>query len=100
MLKGHFKGAAAWKKKETSVGKEPKKEKANKLEEAEAGNEGSQTGSIIGRVVRVVRALGDWVKNKMSDIKMRVLDQGKQTEELSVSFLIDSGVYRTLLSAE
>ena len=96
-LVGHFKGSAACKKKRGSGGK--KKEKANQIDEVSEANVESDTESI-GRIVEVVRATGDTVKNKTADLRMEVLDNGHKAKELEVNFLIDSGVYRTLLTEE
>ena len=99
-LMGHFKGSAACKKKKPAGGKkEKKKEKANKVEEAD--DEASDTDSTgVGRVAEVVRAASDGKKNKTADILLTILDHGKQAKQLTARFLIDSGVYRTLLSEE
>ena len=99
-LVGHFKGSAACKGKKPAGGKKKKKEKANQVEElSKAGDEESDTDSI-GRVAEIVRATGGSKKSKTADIQLTVLDHGQQAKQLPVKLLIDSGVYRTLLSEE
>ena len=98
-LMGHFKGSAACKKKKPAGGKKKKTERANKVEEAD--DEASETDSTgVGRVAEVVRSASDGKKNKTADILLTILDHGKQAKQLTARFLIDSGVYRTLLSEE
>ena len=103
---GHFKGSAACSKKKAAGGKKKKEVRANRVDdeskaedESKADDEASDTDSI-GRVAEMVRAAGDTRQNKTADIQLTVLDHGEQARELSVQLLIDSGVYRTLLSEE
>ena len=51
-------------------------------------------------MAEIVRATGDDTKSKTADIRLTVLDHGQQAKQLPVKLLIDSGVYRTLLSEE
>ena len=51
-------------------------------------------------MAEIVRATGDGTKSKTADIRLTVLDHGQQAKQLPVKLLIDSGVYRTLLSEE
>ena len=98
-LVGHFKGSAVCKGKKAAGGKK-KNGNAHQVDDmTEVTNEHSDTDRI-GRVVEIVRAAGDNVKNKTADIQMTVLDHGQPARELTVEFLIDSGVYRTLLTEE
>ena len=46
----------------------------------------------------MVRAADGSKKSKTADIKLIMLDHGQKAKQLTVSFLIDSGVVRTLLS--
>ena len=70
------------------------KDKAHKVEEEK--EEVSDTDSI-DRMEEVVRAT-ESSKSKSSDLFMTILDHGQQSQELSNSFLIDSGVHKTLLA--
>ena len=98
-LVGHFKGSAACKGKKPSGGKNKKKERANQVDEAE--DEASDTDSTgVGRVEEMVRAADGSKKSKTANIQLTMLDHGQQSKQLIASFLIDSGVYRTLLSEE
>ena len=100
-LTGHFKGSAACKGKKAVGGKKKKKdERANQVNEMPEVTDGHSDTDSIGRVVEIVRAAGDNAKNKTADVQMTVLDHGQPAKELTVEFLIDSGVYRTLLTEE
>ena len=100
-LVGHFKGSAACKGKgkKPSGGKKKKKERANQVDEAE--DEASDTDSTgVGRVEEMVRAADGSKKSRTADIKLTMLDHGQKAKQLIASFLINSAVYRTLLSEE
>ena len=91
-LAGHFKGSTVCKGKPEE--KKKKKEKANQVDDSE-DSEG------IGRISKeYVRATGTTPKSKTTDLQLTALDQGSPPKQIKVEFLIDTGVYRTLLTEE
>ena len=99
-LLGHFRGSAVCNGKKAAEKKKKKIEKSNRVQEVSDDNESDTESDSIGRVAEIVRAAGSDVKNKTTQLQMTVLDHGQAAKELQVEFLIDSGVYRTLLTEE
>ena len=101
-LVGHFRGAAACKGKKAAGGKKKKKVKANQVveEESEENDHDATEVEGIGRVVESVRAVGEAAKSKTADLQMTILDLGQPAMQRNVELLVDSGVYRTLLTEE
>ena len=100
-LMGHFKGSAVCRGKKPADAKKTKNEvKANQIEVlSQVGDEGNDTTGI-GRVAEIVRATSDGTQSRNADLRMTVLDPGQAAQPFTVNVLIDSGVYRTLLSEE
>ena len=99
-LLGHFRGSAACQGKKAAGRKKKIKGQASLVHEISKANYDNSDTEGIGRIVEAVRTTGDTVKNRTANVLMTVLDHGQAAEELRVNFLIDSGVYRTLLTEE
>ena len=77
--------------------KTKRKEKANHIGESE---EESNTGDSIGRVSKDFWALEVSPKSKMAELQLTALDWGNRSKQIKSDLLIDSGVYRTVLTEE
>ena len=95
---GHFKGAAACKS---------PKSKGNKVRAVDGTKDssGEETDGMVGRVMEdrkeMVRAAFDKAeprRDARATVSIIALDKGRPSQDTSVSLLIDSGVFKTLLS--
>ena len=75
-----------------------RKEKANHIGESEGRRE---MGDSIGQVSEdFIWAAEVSPKSKMAELQLTALDQGNWSKQIKADLLIDSGVYRTLLTEE
>ena len=101
--KGHMKGTPACKEfKGTPAYKKAKPKKKKEQTRAVNDSELDSTDSDSEDINRVeeVRAAGDKKKSRTSNIMFYPINKDKEGEAGNVSFLVDSGVHKTLLSEE
>ena len=98
-LDGHMKGSKACKKPKVDTKVKKKKEKATARQVEDGSEVGSTDSEEANRVLEVHQVRGVKTEHSMHvKVGLTPIDHGVAGAQATVKLLIDSGVYKTLLS--